>query len=460
MAQYNITDLQETIAALATPNGVGAIGVIRLSGKDAITICNNVFKGPNLLEQAPNTIHFGKIVEGDTVLDEVLVSLFKAPRSYTGEDVVEVSCHGSPYIQEKVINAFVKQGARLAKPGEFTLRAFMNKKLDLSQAEAVADLISSDSSTSHNAAMKQMRGGFSHKIAELRQQLIDFAALIELELDFGEEDVEFADRGKLEQLVLEIQQVIQGLIQSFEYGNVIKKGIPTVIAGKPNAGKSTLLNALVNEERAIVSEIAGTTRDVIEEAIQIDGITFRFIDTAGLREKGSKIESIGIDKAYEKIKQASVVIYLFDVDKIKADEVEATISALEHDNAVVLKVANKTDKTGLEKAKIKFKGIDDIIFISSKEKQIEPLLNELKKLVRDKKQLNDDVIVTNARHFDALNKSNEALTKVLEGLQSHISGDLVALDIRQALYHLGEITGEITSEDLLSSIFSRFCIGK
>lgn len=460
MAQYNITDLQETIVALATPSGIGAIGVIRLSGKDAITICNSVFKGPNLLEQAPNTIHFGKIVEGDTVLDEVLVSLFKAPKSYTGEDVIEVSCHGSPYIQEKVINAFVKQGARLAKPGEFTLRAFMNKKLDLSQAEAVADLISSDSSTSHNAAMKQMRGGFSNKIAELRQQLIDFAALIELELDFGEEDVEFADRGKLERLVLEIQQVIQGLIQSFEYGNVIKKGIPTVIAGKPNAGKSTLLNALVNEDRAIVSEIAGTTRDTIEEAIQIDGITFRFIDTAGLREKGSKIESIGIDKAYEKIKQASVVIYLFDVDKTKADVVEATISALEHDNAVVLKVANKTDKTGLEKAKNKFKAIDDIIFISSKEKEIEPLLEELKKLVRDKKQLNDDVIVTNARHFDALNKSNEALTKVLDGLQTHISGDLVALDIRQALYHLGEITGEITSEDLLSSIFSRFCIGK
>lgn len=460
MAQYNITDLNETIVALATPSGIGAIGVIRLSGKDAVTVCNNVFKGPNLLEQAPNTIHFGRIMEGDVVLDEVLVSLFKAPRSYTGEDVIEVSCHGSPYIQEKIINAFVKQGARLAKPGEFTLRAFMNKKLDLSQAEAVADLISSDSSISHNAAMKQMRGGFSHKISELRQQLIDFAALIELELDFGEEDVEFADRGKLERLVLEIQQVIQGLIQSFEYGNVIKKGIPTVIAGKPNAGKSTLLNTLVNEDRAIVSEIAGTTRDTIEEAIQIDGITFRFIDTAGLREKGSIIEGLGIDKAYEKIKQASVVIYLFDVDKTKADEVEATISALEHDNAIVLKVANKTDKTGLEKAKTKFKSIEDIIFISSKEKEIEPLLEELKKLVRDKKQLNDDVIVTNARHFDALNKSNEALAKVLEGLQTHISGDLVALDIRQALYHLGEITGEITSEDLLSSIFSRFCIGK
>ena len=458
----------DTIVALATPQGIGAIGIIRLSGDKAIDICQAVFstkslKKIGLKEAAGHTLHFGVIHDGDMIIDEVLVSLFKAPNSYTAENTIEVSCHGSPFIQQQIIQLFVKHGARMAKHGEFTLRAFLNGKLDLSQAEAVADLISSNSATSHQIAIQQMRGGFSSKIKLLRQNLVDFASLIELELDFSEEDVEFADRTDLQKLVNSIQKIVQRLIDSFEVGNVIKNGIPVAIVGKPNAGKSTLLNVLLEEDRAIVSEIPGTTRDVIEDEINIDGVLFRVIDTAGIRETNDIIESIGVEKTFEQIKLSSIAIYLFDVHEISLNELKLIVAEITphlHNSQLVL-VANKIDKEDMEYTYREFAEFKDMLFISAKERIG---IDELKKyLVHlfDNSIVNvTETIVTNARHVEALRHTNVALIKVLEGLSNHVTGDFLAMDIRTALHHLGEITGEISTEDLLSNIFSRFCIGK
>lgn len=392
-----------------------------------------------------------------------MVSLFKSPNSYTGEDVVEISCHGSSFIQQQILQLLVKNGARLAKPGEYTMRAFLNGKFDLSRAEAVADLIASNSSTSHQVAMEQMRGGFSNKIKTLRENLIDFASLIELELDFSEEDVEFANRDDLKSLVLSIQRIVERLIQSFELGNVIKNGIPVAIVGKPNAGKSTLLNILLEEERAIVSEIPGTTRDTIEDEVNIEGILYRFIDTAGIRETYDVIESIGVSKTFEKIKQSAIVIYLFDVHEITSSELKMIVSDLQKhlNNAQLILVGNKIDKEDLAYTENEFSKFNDLLLISAKEKQnIDALKKKLVELF-DNRSINvSETIVTNARHVEALQHTNSSLTKILNGLNSNISGELLAIDIRNALHHLGLITGEVTSEDLLKNIFGRFCIGK
>lgn len=458
----------DTIVALATPQGIGAIGVIRLSGPRAIDICEAVFGSKNLKKKkladaASHTIHFGVIHDGDIIIDEVLVSLFKAPHSYTSENTVEISCHGSPFIQQQIIQLFIKHGARMANQGEFTLRAFLNGKLDLSQAEAVADLISSNSATSHQVAMQQMRGGFSNKIKTLRQNLIDFASLIELELDFAEEDVEFADRTDLKNLVGSIQRIVQRLIDSFEVGNVIKNGIPVAIVGKPNAGKSTLLNALLEEERAIVSDIPGTTRDVIEDEINIEGVQFRFIDTAGIRETNDIIESIGVEKTYEQIKLSSIAIYLFDAHEITSSELKLIVNDITphlHNSQLVL-VANKIDKEDIEYTKKEFSDFPDMLFISAKERiGIDEFKKHMVHLFDNRTVNVTETIVTNARHVEALRHTNSALIKVLEGLNHNVSGDFLAMDIRQALHYLGTITGEISSDDLLANIFSRFCIGK
>ena len=467
--RYNITD---TIIALSTPPGAGAIGVIRLSGPNTIAVVDEVFHGRNLTKVEGNTVHFGKIKdENDKMIDECLATVFKAPRSYTKEDVIEISCHGSSYIIEQIIQLFLRKGVRHAERGEFTLRAFMNGQLDLSQAEAVADLIASSNEGSHELAMKQMRGGFSDEIAELRQELIDFAALIELELDFGEEDVEFADRGRLEKLVAKIKAVIKRLIDSFHLGNVIKNGVATVIAGRPNAGKSTLLNALLNEERAIVSDIAGTTRDTIEEALNINGINFRLIDTAGIRKAQDAIEKIGVDKTMEKISESTVVIYVFDIWESKPEDLWSDIDKFLEGSKVIttgskkLFIANKMDLNPFTKPEDYYKegliSADNLITTSALNKMnIDALKNLLHKTVIDNPELMDQTIVSNSRHYDSLHKAYESLDAVLNGLTGGRTGDFIAMDIRQALYHLGEITGEIYTDDLLESIFTRFCIGK
>jgi len=466
---HNMTD---TIVALSTPQGQGAIGVIRLSGKQAIEIVNSTFFAKDLLAVPANTVHFGKIRDEEgRVLDECVVTIFKAPHSYTKEDVVEISCHGSPYILDQVIQLMLRKGARMADRGEFTLRAFLNGQMDLSQAEAVADLIASENASSHELAIRQMRGGFSDQISALRQELIDFAALIELELDFGEEDVEFADRGKLENLVEEIQGVIKKLVDSFHLGNVIKKGVATVIAGRPNAGKSTLLNALLNEERAIVSEIAGTTRDTIEESMNINGIKFRLVDTAGIREAQDSIEKIGVERTLSEIGKSTVVIYVFDVWQTKPEElwedVERFLSASRAltKGSKQLFVANKMDLNPYTKPEDYYKegliGAENLITASALNKMnIEAIKNELYRIVIENPDLMDQTIVTNSRHYDALHKALQSLDAVLVGLQGGITGDFIAMDIRQALHHLGLITGEIHTDDLLDSIFGRFCIGK
>lgn len=613
---YSAHNLSDTIVALATPQGVGAIGVIRLSGPQAIAIVNEVFPGKDLSQQATHTVHFGTIRdEQDKILDEVLVTLFVAPKSYTGENVVEVSCHGSDYIIQEIIRLFIRKGARLAQAGEFTMRAFLNGQMDLSQAEAVADLIASSSAGSHDLAMQQMRGGFSNEIAGLRQQLVDFASLIELELDFGEEDVEFANRDDLRKLVHEIQQVLRQLIQSFQLGNVIKQGVSTVIAGRPNAGKSTLLNALLNEERAIVSAIAGTTRDTIEEVLNIKGIQFRLIDTAGIREAEDTIEAIGVEKTLEKVRQSSLLVYVFDVVDTSPEEVRADLSKLVQEGMHVLVVANKMDLNpytkfehyfrsspnpssrgrededgrigkwvttdGATYARLKERArelrknptpaeaalwphirkrqiedcefrrqhiighfIPDFVCLDKKlileidggyhqlpevrlrdeertavleqlgytvlriknedvfdrlTQVLESIRSSLKTLSTDspsqekglgvesenwvpliaKEGMNvpylkdklyeavlsekvntDSTIVSNARHYEALEKSYEALDAVLQGMDNGITSDFIAMDIRRSLHHLGEITGEISTDELLGNIFGRFCIGK
>jgi tRNA modification GTPase len=453
---------EETIVALSTPPGIGAIGVIRLSGKEAIAITNSVFQGKDLSKQESHTIHFGLIKDGDVVIDEVLVSLFIAPKSYTKENVVEISCHGSNYIIQQIISLLIRRGASAAKPGEFTLRAFLNGGLDLSQAEAVADLISSDSRAAHQVAMNQLRGGFSNELAELREQLIHFASMIELELDFAEEDVEFANRDQLQALINRITIVINKLIRSFELGNVIKQGINTVIAGRPNAGKSTLLNALLNEERAIVSDIAGTTRDTIEEILNINGINFRLIDTAGIREAQDAIEAIGVEKTMEKISQSAVLVYLFDAATLSVLEVTEDITRLHKPGVSLIAVANKVDLLS-DASLIALQLPEDIKFItiSAKENQ---QIEELKSLLYDTAvgdQLSDNhTMVTNIRHVEALQRTQESLSRVAYGMVNPVTSDFLASDIKQALHFLGEITGQVTTDDLLENIFSKFCIGK
>jgi tRNA modification GTPase len=455
--------MKDTIVALATPIGIGAIGVIRLSGSEAISIAQSVFS-KNITEQASHTLHFGKIVDkrnesAEIVLDEVVLSIFKGPHSYTGENVIEISCHGSPYIQQKIIELLIEKGCRNAKAGEFTLRAYLNGKLDLAQAEAVADLIASDSEMAHRMAIDQMRGGFSTKIKELRQQLIDFASLIELELDFGEEDVEFANRDHLFALVQEISKYVNTLKESFTLGNVLKNGIATVIAGKPNAGKSTVLNALLQEERAIVSSIAGTTRDTIEEAISIGGVLYRFIDTAGIRQHADEIEEIGIGKTFEKLNKADLIIYIFDAQSTSPEELQQELENLKTGNKPIIAVANKTDLMDLSALKIKFERLPQTVFVSGKQGEINELLLVLQTKAAELNQ-SSQTLVNNNRHFEALHKSSLALDDVMKGLTTSLSSDFIALDIRKALFHLGEITGQVSSEDLLANIFSRFCIGK
>lgn len=457
--------MSDTIIALATPPGVGAIGVIRLSGPTAIQLADAVFHGKKLSEQASHTIHFGTIRdEKDQILDEVLVSLFIGPRSYTGEHVVEISCHGSNYIIQELIRLFIRKGARLAQPGEFTMRAFLNGRMDLSQAEAVADLIASNSAAAQQVAIKQLRGGISNEIKKLRQELIDFASLIELELDFGEEDVEFANRDQLRALVQKLLRLIHKLSDSFQLGNAIKEGVNTVIAGRPNAGKSTLLNALLNEDRAIVSEIAGTTRDTIEESLNIQGIQFRIIDTAGIREASDAIEAIGVQKTLEKVRQSAVLIYLFDVIKTQPAELEADLAQLIHDETQLLVVANKMDLNPYTEykhyANPYFTAEQWIPISAANEMNIEYLKERLYQTVVGQDAGMDGAVVSNARHYEALLRAQTSLEAVIQGLDNAVTTDFVAMDIRHALAYLGEITGEISTEDLLDNIFSRFCIGK
>ena len=463
--QYSRYDLKDTIVALATPPGAGAIGVIRLSGTRAIEIVDEVFLGKNLLEQKSHTIHFGKIItEENKILDEILASIFIAPKSYTKENIVEVSCHGSSFIIQELIQLFIKKGARMAQAGEFTLRAFFNGQMDLSQAEAVADLIASNSEASHAIAIQQMRGGFSKEIKKLRQQLLDFASLIELELDFGEEDVEFADRTELTTLVEKIQGIIKALIDSFQLGNVIKKGVNTVIAGRPNAGKSTLLNALLKEERAIVSEIAGTTRDTIEEVLNIQGIEFRLIDTAGIRDAQDQIEAIGVEKTLKKVEQSAILIYVFDAMKLLPEVVLQDLEKLKQANQVILLLPNKMDKNPTLDPKDYVSPLvpfENIVTVSAlHQMNIEHLKNTLYNLVVQQQINFDDPIVSNTRHLEALQNAHQSLSEVLGGLASGVTADFVAMDIRRGLYHLGEIVGEVSTDDLLGNIFSRFCIGK
>ena len=457
-AQFSWDD---TIVALATPPGIGAIGVIRLSGSKAFGIVDQLFTSKKLSQEASHTLHIGFLRDGETVIDEVVVSIYKNPRSYTGEDLVEISGHGSPYVLQQIINACLKRGARLAKPGEFTQRAFLHGKLDLTQAEAVADLIASNTDISQKTALHNIRGGFSQQLKELRERLIRFSALIELELDFSQEDVEFADRKQLHELIDEVERVTTSLLNSFRLGNVIRNGVSVAIIGKPNAGKSTLLNALLNEERAIVSDIPGTTRDTIEEIINIDGILFRLIDTAGIRHHTTDvIESVGVQRSLEKMKQADLVIYLFDVNEMTPGELSTIKSDFKAQQTNNLLLANKVDILGETSARNKFKDVPDIIFISAIQQNTENLKQKMTNVVLEGKVQTESTIVTNARHFHALQQLNSALQDVRKGLNQNIPGDLVALDIRRCLHFLGEITGEITNEDQLDYIFSKFCIGK
>ena len=458
----------DTIIALATPSGAGAIAVIRLSGSKAIAMVDASFKSistKKLVSQKTHTIHLGHVVEDSRVLDEVLVSVFKNPKSYTGEDVVEISCHGSSYIQQEIIQLFVRNGARIANPGEFTLRAFLNAKLDLSQAEAVADLIASDNKASHQIAMQQMRGGFSNEIKVLRDELLNFASLIELELDFSEEDVEFANRKQFEELLERIIKVLKHLIDSFSTGNVIKNGIPISIIGAPNVGKSTLLNALLNEDKAIVSDIAGTTRDAIEDEITIEGIKFRFIDTAGIRTTEDTIESIGIKKTFEKITQSQVVLYLLDSTKVTTETIQIFNSEIrkiqeQYPDKQLIVVANKMDEADQEYIETSFVYPHTLFTSAKRGLGIDTLKAKLLEFVNTGALRNNDTIITNSRHYDSLLKALAEVQKVQQGMDANLSGDLLAIDIRQALYHFGEITGEITSDDLLGNIFANFCIGK
>ncbi len=462
----------QTIVALASPSGAGAIAVIRISGKEAITIVAAVFQsvsGKDITQQKTHTIHLGHIVDDTKTYDQVLLSIFKGPNSYTGENVIEISCHGSTFIQQQIIQLLLRKGCKMAQAGEFTLRAFLNGKLDLSQAEAVADLIASDNEASHQIAMQQMRGGFSNEISKLREELLNFASLIELELDFAEEDVEFADRTQFHELLNRIEFVLKRLIDSFAVGNVIKNGIPVAIVGEPNVGKSTLLNALLNEERAIVSEIAGTTRDTIEDELVIGGIGFRFIDTAGIRDTNDVVESIGIKKTFEKIEQAQVVLYLLDCFKFQVSSSEFIFEMEKIKNQFPLKplivIINKIDllsasevldiRQKLETLNLKLQTIS-----AKSNTGIDALKNQLLSFVNTGALRNNETIVTNTRHYDSLLKALEEIQKVKFGLHSGLPSDLMAIHIKQALYYFGDITGEVTNDELLGNIFANFCIGK
>ena len=459
--QGKLTGWDDTIVALATPQGIGAIGVIRVSGSSTFSIIDALFPSKKMALQNSHTVLVGLLKDGSEILDEVVLAIFKNPKSYTGEDVVEISCHGSPFIQEKIIKTLVKNGCRIAKPGEFTQRAFLNGKLDLAQAEAVADLIASNTEASRNTAIKNMRGGFSSSLSALREQLIRFSAMIELELDFAQEDVEFADRTALSNLISQLNLSTNQLLSSFHLGNVIKNGVQVAIIGKPNAGKSTLLNTLLNENRAIVSEIAGTTRDTIEEILNIDGVLFRLIDTAGIRLHTTDIiESIGVEKSFEKMRSANVVVYLFDVNTMPIEALQNVVRDFEKEQINYLLVGNKIDETNQD-LQLRFASFNNAIFISAKGKNNIDTLKQT--LVQQAVQGNintEATIVTNARHFEALQQLANSLHDIQQGLDDKIPGDLLALDIRQSLHFLGLITGEISNDDQLDFIFSKFCIGK
>ncbi len=467
--KLNIFDHDDTIFALATPQGIGAIAVIRVSGKKAFSVCEKIFKPANSVEKidsaSGNSIVYGHIYDRKNLVDEVVVAIYKTPKSYTGEDIVEISCHGSAYIQQKILKLLIKSGARMAEPGEFTMKAFINGKMDLSQAEAVADLIAANTKTSHAIAVKHIRGHFSDKIRELRARLVEFVSLIELELDFAEEDVSHADRTKLTVLLKNLMKEITRLRDSFSYGNVIKKGIPVVIAGKPNVGKSTLLNALLNEDRAIVSEIPGTTRDTIEDLLVINGIGFRFIDTAGLRNAENEIEDIGIKKTYEKIRQASIILYMFDASETPLDEIKDSIQdfqeRIDEQNSNLIVVGNKIDK--LLEVPASFAQMVELetIFVSAKRKEnIQMIIDSLTNAVQEIDKATTDNVVTNIRHFEALQKALKALENANAAIKDELPADLLAADVRQAVHYLGLITGEVTPDDILGSIFKNFCIGK
>ncbi len=467
---------KSTIVAISTAHGMGAIAVIRLSGEESISICERVFtsaiKGKKLLDQAANTIHYGTLKDETNELDDVLVSIFRAPNSFTGENTVEIACHGSVFIQQKILELFIKNGARAAMPGEFTQRAFLNGKMDLSQAEAVADLISSESEAARRVAFNQMKGGFSNELAHLRQNLLNFISLVELELDFSEEDVEFADRTQLINLTNEIKELIEKLINSFSLGNVIKNGIPVAIVGHTNAGKSTLLNAILQEERAIVSDIHGTTRDSIEDTLNIEGITFRFIDTAGIRKTSDEIESIGIKRTFSKIESASIVILMLDSNDSneKMNQAIKEVKAKISEQQQLIVCINKIDLLNDNEIATRFDlsnfdeltNLDTIVSISAKNNHgLEQLNAELIKTINLQAVNNNEVIVTNARHYDALKNAHESLIRVINGLQQNISSDFLAQDIREVLHFIGEITGgAINTDEILGNIFKNFCIGK
>ncbi|MDR2805822.1 MAG: tRNA uridine-5-carboxymethylaminomethyl(34) synthesis GTPase MnmE [Dysgonamonadaceae bacterium] len=460
-----------TICALSTPSGTGGIAVIRISGKEAFAITDKVFR-PNrqaipVEKQLAYTLSYGKIYKNGELLDEVFVAVFRAPNSFTGEDTVEITCHGSTYIQQEILHLLIENGCTLAGPGEFTQRAFLNGKMDLSQAEAVADVIASSSAAAHRLAMNQMRGGFSHELKLLRTQLLDFVSLIELELDFGEEDVEFADRHRLLNLASQIKTSLTRLTESFQLGNAIKNGIPVVIVGETNAGKSTLLNHLLNEEKAIVSDIHGTTRDAIEDVVNIRGISFRFIDTAGIRDTTDAIENLGIERTFQKIDQAAIVIWMIDTTHY-SKEIEFIADRLipRTQNKKLIIVINKIDKLTAEEQSVLDEEFlphvpSERIYLSAKYKTNTDRLEKALLKAANLPEISDnDVIVTNLRHYEALKNAQNAIERVIAGLHSHLSGDLIAQDLRESLHFLGEITGEITTDEILGNIFGKFCIGK
>ena len=454
---------QETIIALATPNGLGAISVIRVSGKDAILITDKLFRSKKnkvLSDQQSHTVHLGHLLKNNREIDEVLITLFKGPHSYTGEDTIEISCHGSTYIQKEIINLYLDNGIRSANPGEFTLRAFINGKMDLNQAEAVADLIASENEGSHKLAMQQMKSGFSNDLKKLRAELLHFSSMIELELDFSQEDVEFAEREEFKKLTKKIQSELKILIDSFQSGNVLKNGISVAIAGKPNAGKSSLLNTLLNEDKAIVSDIPGTTRDSIEDSLVIEGVNFRFTDTAGLRETVDVIESKGIEKTKEKIKKAKILLYLFDCNDTNFREIESSINSFKRNDLSIILVRNKIDLKNQNQTLLDDLNDFELLEISATDSDSVSKLK--KRLVNEVDILNpyNDIIISNSRHYEALIKALKAIEEVNIGLKENISGDLLSVDIRRSIEYLAEITGEITNDDVLGNIFANFCIGK